>query len=44
MIENIRNELDEAEKLKKEANNLLNKSQEKLDNAQKENEQIIKKC
>jgi len=42
MIENIRNELDEAEKLKKEANNLLNKSQEKLDNAQKENEQIIR--
>ena len=42
MIEDIRNELDEAEKLKKEANNLLNKSQEKLDNAQKENEQIIK--
>ena len=31
-----------AEKLKKEANNLLNKSQEKLDNAQKENEQIIR--
>ena len=42
MIENIRNELDEAEKLKKEANDLLNESQEKLDNAQKENEQIIR--
>ena len=42
MIEDIRNELDEAEKLKKEAKNLLNESQEKLENAQIENEQIIK--
>ena len=42
MIEDIRNELNEAEKLKKEAKNLLNESQEKLENAQKENEQIIK--
>ena len=42
MIEDIRNELDEADKLKKEAKNLLNESQEKLENAQKENEQIIK--
>ena len=41
MIEDIRNELNEAEKLKKEAKNLLNESQEKLENAQKENEQII---
>ena len=42
MIVDIRNELNEAEKLKKEAKNLLNESQEKLENAQKENEQIIK--
>ena len=42
MIEDIRNELNEAEKLKKEAKNLLNENQEKLENAQKENEQIIK--
>ena len=42
MIEDIRNEINEAEKLKREAKNLLNESQEKLDNAQKENEQIIK--
>jgi F-type H+-transporting ATPase subunit b len=42
MIENIKNELNEAEKLKNEAKNLLSESQEKLENAQKENEQIIK--
>ena len=42
MIEDIKNELNEAEKLKKESKNLLNESQEKLENAQKENEQIIK--
>ena len=42
MIENIKNELNEAEKLKKESKNLLYESQEKLENAQKENEQIIK--
>ena len=42
IIENIKNELNEAEKLKKEAKNLLNESQEKLENAQKESEQIIK--
>ena len=42
MIEEIKNELNEAEKLKKESKNLLNESQEKLENAQKENEQIIK--
>ena len=42
MIEDIKNEINEAEKLKKEAKNLLNESQEKLENAQKENEQIIK--
>jgi len=42
MIEDIRNEINEAEKLKKEAKNLLNESQEKLENAQEENEQIIK--
>ena len=42
MIEDIRNELDEAEKLKKEAKNLLNESHEKLENAQIGNEQIIK--
>jgi len=41
MIEDIKNELNEAEKLKKESKNLLNESQEKLENAQKENEQII---
>ena len=41
MIDDIRNELNEAEKLKKEAKNLLNQNQEKLENAQKENEQII---
>lgn len=42
MIEDIKNELNEAEKLKKESKNLLNINQEKLENAQKENEQIIK--
>ena len=42
MIEDIKNELNEAEKLKKESKNLLNERQEKLENAQKENEQIIK--
>ena len=42
MIEDIKNELNEAEKLKKESKNLLNESQEKLENAQKESEQIIK--
>ena len=42
MIEDIKNEINEAEKLKKEAKNLLNGSQEKLENAQKENEQIIR--
>jgi len=42
MIEEIKNEINEAEKLKKEAKNLLSESQEKLENAQKENEQIIK--
>ena len=42
MIEEIKNELNEAEKLKKESKKLLNESQEKLENAQKENEQIIK--
>ena len=41
MIEDIKNEINEAEKLKKEAKNLLNENQEKLENAQKENEQII---
>lgn len=41
MIEDIKNELNEAEKLKKESKNLLNESQEKLENAQKENEQLI---
>ena len=41
MIVDIRNELNEAEKLKKESKNLLNESQTKLENAQKENEQII---
>ena len=42
MIEDIRNELNEAEKLKKEAKNLLNENQEKLENSQKAKEQIIK--
>ena len=42
MIEDIRNEINEAEKLKKEAKNLLNENQEKLEKAQKENEQIIR--
>jgi len=41
MIEDIKNELNEAEKLKKESKKLLNGSQEKLENAQKESEQII---
>ena len=44
IIKNIKNELDEAEKLKLEAKNLLNKNQEKLDNAQREKEQIIKEA
>ena len=38
----INNEIKEAEKLKGEAKNLLNESQEKLDAANKESEQIIK--
>ena len=42
IIENIKNELNEAEKLKKESKNLLNESKEKLENAKKESEQIIK--
>ena len=42
MIEEIKNELNEAEKLKKESKNLLIESQEKLENAQKKSEQIIK--
>ena len=42
MIEDIKNELNEAEKLKKESKNLLNESQEKLENSQKEIKQIIK--
>ena len=42
IIENIKNELNESEKLKEESKNLLNENQEKLENAQKENEQIIK--
>ena len=42
MIDDIKNELNEAEKLKKESKNLLNESHEKLENFQKENEQIIK--
>ena len=42
MIEDIRNELDEAEKLKKEAKNLLNEGQEKLESAHKESKKIIK--
>ena len=42
MIEDIKNELNEAENLKKEAKNLLNENQEKLENAQKEKHQIIK--
>tara|TARA_B100001123_G_C15312240_1_gene1024820 strand:+ start:526 stop:1023 length:498 start_codon:yes stop_codon:yes gene_type:complete len=42
MINNIKNELNEAEKLKKESKNLLDESQDKLENAQKESELIIK--
>ena len=42
MINDIKKELEEAEKLKKESKNLLDESQEKLENAQKENELIIK--
>ena len=42
MIVGIKNELDEAEKLKTEAKKLLDESQEKLENAQKEKEEIIK--
>ena len=41
MINDIKKELEEAEKLKKESKNLLDESQEKLENAQKENELII---
>ena len=40
MIEDIKNELNEAEKLKKESKNLLNESQEKLENAQKEQKEL----
>jgi len=42
MINNIKNELKEAEKLKEDAKVLLNTSQEKLDNASKEKKIIIK--
>ena len=41
-IQDIKTELNEAERLKDEAKNLLNESQEKLENAQKEGELIIK--
>ena len=44
VIKNIKNELDEAEKLKKESKNLLNESQEKLQNSNKEKEEIIEKA
>ena len=42
MIDDIKKELNEAEKLKKESKSLLDQSQEKLENSQKENELIIK--
>ena len=41
-INSINNEIKEAEKLKGEAKNLLNESQEKLETANKESKQIIK--
>tara|TARA_B100000427_G_scaffold287149_1_gene261576 strand:- start:597 stop:1094 length:498 start_codon:yes stop_codon:yes gene_type:complete len=41
LINNIKNEIDESEKLRIEAKNLLDKSQAKLDSAQKETKKII---
>lgn len=41
LINNIKKEIDESEKLRNEARNLLQKSQLKLDSANKEKEKII---
>ena len=41
IINNIKNELNEAEKLKDETKNLLNESQEKLENSKNESKKII---
>ncbi len=41
MIKDIKNEIDEAEKIKDETKKLLNESQIKLENAKKESEKII---
>ena len=41
MIIDIKNEINEAEKIKNESKKLLNESQIKLENAQKESEKII---
>ena len=44
LIEDIKKELNDAEKLKKDSQNLLNESQEKLENAKRESDEIIKKA
>ena len=41
LISNIKNEIDESEKLRNEAKTLLDNSQTKLDNARKETNKII---
>jgi len=41
MIKDIKNEIDEAEKIKDETKKLLNESQIKLENAKRESEKII---
>tara|TARA_B100000427_G_C15272027_1_gene491475 strand:+ start:44 stop:544 length:501 start_codon:yes stop_codon:yes gene_type:complete len=42
LISDIKKEIDEAEKLKDEAKNILNETQAKLENSKKESEEIIK--
>jgi len=44
LISGIKEEIEEAEKLKNEAKNLLNESQTKLENSKSESEKIIKKA
>jgi len=41
LIQDIKNELDESEKLRTEARELLNNAQKKLDSAQSINKQIL---
>ena len=44
MISDIKNEIDESEKLRTEAKNLLDKSQKKLDSAQSVSNDILEKA